>query len=747
MNMNLGVRLCIVVICFLPMMQSSGQENTLLPDKFLRRASASNLASQGSFYRTTPYRILGKKASQYTAEDWGKVIDSTWGPGQTGAQQLNVFDTFWNLVDRSWSGFPNLALNWDSIRAVYRPQIGSGLSRGRFLSLMSRLWLATQEHHTWIVDDKVESIFGTPADLEYRAGVPLLCINTGFLSLLGAAITPMPDSSGLVYRVTQGNPLGLVPGDLVLGYEGVPWKRLYQQTLDDGVPVSNAWSSPGSSPESRTHEVLSSVGWNWSMFETIDVVKYSTGDTLHLPTAPLLNYTPTLWATDQVPIAGVPMPQGCYLNGTGPAVSWGVVQGTNIGYVYVWEWDGELGRPGPVAQLFHDAIYDLRHNKNVDGLVLDFRTNWGGWYSSANGGFSQLFNFDPTSNMSRASRNSATNHMGFSSLGEVSQSKFTPGNDLFDRPIAVLIGPAALSMGDWNSFRMRFHPMARSFGKPTNGAFVGGSYATGTLPDGWSYNVPTNVIYSNVPGEGWLVHKGARPDEEVWLTRDGVAKGEDDVVKRALEWITTLSYALDVKTSANAMSNPNDSITVTVRIANPGSHTLVVSAIVTTAQGVQVDSLVLMNDGLHGDGAAADSIRGNFIKSPADGGKYYVSVRTDDSTSRTYRRLPNVALFDNLVSDVKNTADNLPQSFGLEQNYPNPFNPKTVVGSQLPVVSDVRIVLHDMLGREVKVLVNERRTAGYYRDSFDASGLASGVYICRLAAGTYIQSRKMMLLK
>lgn len=535
MKRIIGFLLCIVSFCFLPIPQSSGQDKTFPPGKSPKRAFTPSLSDQSPSTRAPSYTIPGKRASQYTAEDWGKVIDSTWGPGQGATTQLQIFDTFWNMIDQQWSGFPNLPVNWDSIRTVYRPQIGSGLSRGRFLSLMSRMWLALMEHHTWIVDDKVESIFNQG----YKSGIPLLCINTGYLDLLGAAVTPMPDSSGLVYRVELGNPLGLAPGDLVLGYEGIPWKRLYRQLLDNGVPISWNWSSPGSAPESRTHEVLSSVGWNWGMFDTIDVVKYSTGDTLHLPTAPLSTFTPSLWATDQVPIAGVPMPQGCYVNETGPAVSWGVVQGTNIGYVYVWDWDGDLGRPGPTAQLFHDAIYDLRHNKSVDGLVLDFRTNWGGWYSSANGGLAQLFNFDPTSNMARASRNSTTNHMGFSSFEEAWQSTFVPGSDLFDRPIAVLIGPACLSMGDWNSFRMRFHPMARSFGRPTNGAFVGGTYTTGTLPDGWSYKVPTNLIYSNIPGEGFLVHKGVQPDEQVWLTRDGVAKGKDDVVERALAWINT----------------------------------------------------------------------------------------------------------------------------------------------------------------------------------------------------------------
>jgi hypothetical protein len=83
----------------------------------------------------------------------------------------------------------------------------------------------------------------------------------------------------------------------------------------------------------------------------------------------------------------------------------------------------------------------------------------------------------------------------------------------------------------------------------------------------------------------------------------------------------------------------------------------------------------------------------------------------------------------------------------LVQNFPNPFNPTTVVGYQLPVVSRVRLVVYDLLGREVAVLVNERKPAGNYTVAFNASELASGVYLCRLTAGSFVQIRRMLLLR
>jgi hypothetical protein len=112
------------------------------------------------------------------------------------------------------------------------------------------------------------------------------------------------------------------------------------------------------------------------------------------------------------------------------------------------------------------------------------------------------------------------------------------------------------------------------------------------------------------------------------------------------------------------------------------------------------------------------------------------------------------------VTSVDRTTD-APNGFVLMQNYPNPFNPTTVVSSQLAVVSNVRIVIYDLLGREVATLVNERRAPGIYHDTFDGTGLASGVYIYRLTAGlpvrqaglpagqagTFVQAKSMLLLK
>ena len=93
------------------------------------------------------------------------------------------------------------------------------------------------------------------------------------------------------------------------------------------------------------------------------------------------------------------------------------------------------------------------------------------------------------------------------------------------------------------------------------------------------------------------------------------------------------------------------------------------------------------------------------------------------------------------------TIDLTPVTFGLSQNYPNPFNPVTVINYQLAADSDVRLVVYDLLGREVASLVNEKKAAGFYTVSFNATNISTGVYFYKLTAGNFTEIKKMTLMK
>jgi len=92
-------------------------------------------------------------------------------------------------------------------------------------------------------------------------------------------------------------------------------------------------------------------------------------------------------------------------------------------------------------------------------------------------------------------------------------------------------------------------------------------------------------------------------------------------------------------------------------------------------------------------------------------------------------------------------APSQPLAYSLAQNYPNPFNPSTSIAYQLKTAGQVKLSVYDILGREVAVLADGVQGAGAHEVRFDGNGLASGVYIYRLQAGTFVEQKKMVLQK
>lgn len=149
---------------------------------------------------------------------------------------------------------------------------------------------------------------------------------------------------------------------------------------------------------------------------------------------------------------------------------------------------------------------------------------------------------------------------------------------------------------------------------------------------------------------------------------------------------------------------------------------------------------------------------------PENGLNYSISFIPEDGLGKP--QLLNVGISGNLVlpkakdgiislNTVKNKNAERPLTNMLNENYPNPFNPNTVISYSIAEPSNVKLVVHDILGREVKVLVNEYQTPGFKTVNFDAGDLTSGVYFYKLVvssteqltAGSYTSVKKMILMR
>ena len=135
----------------------------------------------------------------------------------------------------------------------------------------------------------------------------------------------------------------------------------------------------------------------------------------------------------------------------------------------------------------------------------------------------------------------------------------------------------------------------------------------------------------------------------------------------------------------------------------------------------------------------------------ADNSQYYWLVEALDSDGfvvGSNENNPNYMVVGTLSID----GADIPEVFALHQNYPNPFNPVTTLRYDLPEDALVNITIYDMMGRQVKTLINDQQTAGYRSIQWNATNdygkpVSAGVYLYQIRAGEFVQTKKMVLLK
>ncbi len=572
------------------------------------------------------FKHIPKRVGRYTREDWQTAIDTTWGEGLPIEDKLDAFDTYMEFVDGYYACFQNLDVEWDALMR-YREEIAAGVSAGRFSGILSHVIYELMEMHTWVID----------LDIAYdvlEPGVPIFR-SSGYWEVghFGAALTPISDSSLVVYAVVENHPLNLQQGDVVLGYDGVPYKDLYPELLDAQLP----WGGParwGTTESSMTHAMLTGAGLNWHLFDTLDVVKHASGDTVHLATAPLADEEMSIYALESIDVPGVPRPDW----DNESDVSWGMVEGTQIGYIYVNSWSTGWS----AGSDFSAAVRELMVNHETEGLIIDFRMQDGGSAAQADAGFGKLFGVNPLEILYDRRANIFDHFAMEPSECSLIPLSVDPG--WYEKPIAVLLGPHCGSSGDLNALRIISHPMVRTFGKATNGSFLCNSInMTGALPDPIAGRyVPNNGYLEDAPGE-YLMHVGFEVDEEIWLTQEDVANNFDTVVGRAMEWLQSKAYAYDISTDQLCYSGEGvDTIRISAKTVTPDQNIVSLSINMKDEFGSIIDSTDLYDDGTHGDITTDDGMCTGFILKPVSEGCYPYDLRFTDSTGGTEYVIPKI---------------------------------------------------------------------------------------------------------
>ena len=302
----------------------------------------------------------------------------------------------------------------------------------------------------------------------------------------------------------------------------------------------------------------------------------------------------------------------------------------------------------------------------------------------------------------------------------------------------------------------------RSYNTAGNSTFTNESCNT-TFPD--IPNVPLNLIASTIQNPlsveltwtdnstneaGFIIEKETLTDAFVVI--DTV--GENISFCQDLN-VTNVSYNYRIKayniTGSSAYSNvalvsvPVELTSFSANVVASNANLIWKTATETNNSGFNVERAVISNEGrnsfwenqgfVNGHGTTTEPQTYTFTDENVAAGKYLYRLNQIDFNG----------MYE--YSDEIEVVVNAPDKFALNQNYPNPFNPNTSIEFQLQKESFVTLKVYNILGVEIATLVNEQKPVGVNKINFDASGLTSGLYIYKISAGGFEQTRKMLLLK
>ncbi|MFH0990261.1 MAG: T9SS type A sorting domain-containing protein [bacterium] len=245
-----------------------------------------------------------------------------------------------------------------------------------------------------------------------------------------------------------------------------------------------------------------------------------------------------------------------------------------------------------------------------------------------------------------------------------------------------------------------------------------------------------NVSNASSTGRDYFIHYGENPfNTSNFRLRVFCQKNTGDSVAFGLSFASESSTATPFEYSLNTTY-----LFVMKLIIGPGATDDSVRLYIFKQPSIPSTEPATAQVGTLGSAAAADLVNYGSIALRQGSGNT-PTLRVDGiRVSKTWSPL--------FVTSVERIAtEALPTAFVLQDNYPNPFNPATTISYQLASSGVVRLSIFDITGKEVTSLVNEVQEAGHYLVHFNATMLSSGTYLYRLQAGSYISTKKMILMK
>jgi len=536
---------------------------------------------------------------------WAHRVDSTWGYTYTTSEYLDIFNTWWNTINTQYPCFVHLpAYNWDSTVSAMQAEINAGVSEGRFAAICNKLLSMVNDGHTNFYDYTVNYPYTV------YPGLPLLRGESG---QFGACITTWNDTSAMVYDVYPEHPLGLQPGDIILGYNGVPWTQLLQIIFRNQLPNS---VYKGSTDSATYHRYIQAAGENWYLFDTINILKCN-GTIVNLPTSLMEGSLYQAFCTEQMAQPGIYKPNYNDYYNYHMDISYGVLAGTKIGYVYMYDCEDTTHK------LYH-AFKTLIEDSLVQGLILDIRTNFGGGFGTFVDAFEYLAAAG-TSWVGYGQRSSSTNRLAMYIDGPTSwYNIYDEDPHYYPNPVAILCGPNAVSAGDFLPVMFKHIPNVKLFGKSTAGAF--GNLTRITLPNYYfSGSMQQTNFFLVSDTTNYISHTMFPVDQRSWFNKDSVCNGSDNVVSTAVQWINNkleTQNIPDEKPSVFIYPNPTSGI-ISISINN--LQDAPVSLEITNATG----AVIYQNNFLSGKAQYV-----NFVDAGSwSAGIYFVKIKAKDNTS------------------------------------------------------------------------------------------------------------------